>query len=301
MTPALKSALAAVAGDIESTLDGLLPRVTATEGRVVEAMRYASLDGGKRLRPFLVVATAHLFGVAHAHALRTGAAVEMIHCYSLVHDDLPAMDNDDLRRGRPTTHKKFDDPTAILAGDGLLTYAFEVLADPATHPDAAVRCRLVTALAQAAGPAGMVGGQMVDLLTERPGPARDALDVAAITRMHGLKTGCLIGFSCVAGAILGGATAAQQAALAAYARELGLVFQIVDDVLDVTGDPSLMGKSQGKDAAAGKVTFVSLLGLDGARAHADAVAAQALDHLAGFGEAAADLRDVVDYVLTRQN
>lgn len=301
MTPALKAALSDTAAAIEQTLDSLLPIVHETEGRVFDAMRYASLDGGKRLRPFLVDASAALFGVERSHALRVGAAVEMIHCYSLVHDDLPAMDNDDLRRGRPTTHRKFDEPTAILAGDGLLTYAFEVLADPATHPDAGVRCALVTALAKASGPHGMVGGQMVDLLTERAGPARDTLDVAAITRMHGMKTGCLIGFGAIAGAILGKATPAQQKALADYARGLGLVFQIIDDILDVEGDPALTGKSQGKDAAAGKVTFTSLLGLEGARSYAHEIAHQALAPLDIFGDKAALLRDVVHYVLYRSS
>lgn len=301
MTDALKTALAEAAAEIEDTLDALLPQVAETEGRLFDAMRYASLDGGKRLRPFLVLATSALFNVGRDHALRTGAAVEMVHCYSLVHDDLPAMDDDDLRRGRPTTHKKFDEPTAILAGDALLTRAFEVLAAPSTHGDPLVRCQLVTELASAAGPHGMVGGQMVDLLTEREGPARDALDVAAITRMHRMKTGRLIGFSCIAGAILGKAAPQLRQALAGYAHDLGLVFQIVDDVLDVEGDPALMGKTQGKDAAAGKVTFVTLLGMDGARAQAKALASQAIAHLSAFGAEADLLRDVVQYVLERRS
>jgi len=241
-----------------------------------------------------------MFGVGEVSARRTAAAVEMVHSYSLVHDDLPAMDDDDLRRGKPTCHKQFDEPTAILAGDALLTRAFEVLSKEETHADPAVRCHLIRDLAQAAGPHGMVGGQMVDLLTEREGPEKDALDVAAITRMHQMKTGRLISFSCTAGATLGKAAPQLRHALSAYAHDLGLAFQIVDDLLDVEGDPAVMGKSRGKDAAAGKVTFVTLMGLERAREQARLLGEQAIDHLKPFDEEADLLREVVHYVLSRR-
>lgn len=301
MSDALKAALRDRADAVESTLDLLIPEITDPEGRVFEAMRYSVLGGGKRLRPFLVLTTAEMFRVAERSALRTAAAVEMLHCYSLIHDDLPAMDNDDLRRGRPTCHRQFDEATAILAGDALLTRAFEVLTAETTHADPSVRCQLVSELARAAGPHGMVGGQMIDLLTERHGDTRDALDVAAITRMHQMKTGRIIGFSCMAGAILGKAPPQLRQALQAYAHDLGLAFQIVDDLLDVEGDPATMGKSQGKDAASGKVTFVTLLGLDRARDHARILGEQAISHLKVFDGEADLLRDVVQYVLDRKS
>ena len=232
---ALQAALSDTATQVSETLERLLPDISEPEQRVFQAMRYASLGGGKRLRPFLVMTTARLFRVSESAALRVAAAVEMVHCYSLVHDDLPAMDNDDLRRGRPSCHKQFDEATAILAGDALLTRAFEVLANPATHADPQVRCTLVSDLAQAAGAHGMIGGQMIDLLVERQLAPLPAPDVAAITRMHQMKTGRLIGFSCTAGASLGKAPAQLRQALSAYAHDLGLVFQIVDDILDVEG------------------------------------------------------------------
>lgn len=301
MSEALKAALAEKSAGVTEMLAHLLPDVTESESRLFEAMRYSTMNGGKRLRPFLVMATAEMFNVAPSSALRTAAAVEMVHCYSLVHDDLPAMDDDDLRRGKPTCHKQFDDATAILAGDGLLTRAFEVLANPATHSDPAVRCHLVQELAQAAGPHGMVGGQMIDVLTERDGPTREALDVAAITRMHQMKTGRMIAFSCMAGAILGKAPAQLRQALQAYAHDLGLCFQIVDDLLDVEGSAEEMGKTQGKDAAAGKVTFVSLLGLERAREQARLLAEQAVHHLKPFDSEADLLRDVAAYVFDRRS
>src|SRR5215813_8395824 len=202
-------------------LDQLLPPVAGAERRVIDAMRYATMGGGKRIRPYLVIYSALLFDVHSEYALRTAAAIEMLHCYSLVHDDLPAMDNSDLRRGRPTAHKAFDEATAILAGDGLLTMAFEVLSDPRTHPDGQVRADLVLALAKAGGVAGMVGGQMIDLWAEK-----NDLDIGAITRLQRLKTGAIIAFSCEAGGILGHASSAQRHALVSYAHDLGLAFQI---------------------------------------------------------------------------
>lgn len=301
MSLRLQEALRDRTKSVEETLDRLLPAVPDPEGRVFEAMRYSVLDGGKRLRPFLVMCTAEMFKVGSQQAARVAAAVEMVHCYSLIHDDLPAMDNDDLRRGKPTCHVQFDEATAILAGDGLLTRAFEVLAAEPTHADPAVRCALVSELAKAAGPHGMVGGQMIDLLTERRGPEKATLDIAAITRMHQMKTGRIIAFSCIAGAILGKAPALLRQSLFAYAHDLGLAFQIVDDLLDVEGDPAEMGKSQGKDAAAGKVTFVSLLGVERARAQAKLLGEQAVHHLERFDGEADLLRDVVRWVLERNN
>ncbi len=291
----LAEALADLARLMNDELARLLPLPEGTEARLFEAMRYSSLDGGKRLRPFFVLQGARLFNVAGQAALRVAAALEMVHCYSLVHDDLPAMDDDDLRRGRPTTHRRFDEATAILAGDGLLTKAFEVLAGPATHSDPQVRCELVWELAVAAGPAGMVGGQMVDLLAEER-----EMDMIAVTRLQQMKTGRLIGFACEAGAILGKAPYPQRQALKAYAHDLGLAFQIADDLLDVEGDPALVGKGLHKDEAAGKATFVSLLGVDRAHAQAEALAAQAIAHLDVFDDKADLLREAARYVVERK-
>ena len=290
----LAQAMAANAAAVNDTLAHLLPEAEGPERRVHDAMRYGALDGGKRLRPFLVARAAALFRVAPAAALRVGAALEMVHCYSLIHDDLPCMDDDDLRRGRPTCHRRFDEATALLAGDGLLTRAFEVLAAEATHPDPAVRCELVWQLAHAAGAAGMVGGQMVDLQA-----AELAMDVPAITRLQQMKTGRLIGFACEAGAILGKAAAPLRLALRNYAHDLGLAFQIADDLLDVEGDEAQVGKKVGKDAQAGKATFVSLLGAERARAQADMLAEQACRHLDPFGDAAELLRLTARFVVTR--
>ncbi|WP_184432901.1 polyprenyl synthetase family protein [Roseospira goensis] len=283
---------------VGTRLSELLPPPDAPEARVLEAMRYAAMGGGKRLRPFLVVRSAALFNVSPSAALTVAAALEMVHTYSLVHDDLPAMDDDDLRRGRPTCHRQFDEATAILAGDALLTRAFEILADPASHADPAVRCELVRELAEAAGARGMVGGQMVDLMVER-GIGDLSMDVAAITRMHQLKTGRLISFACLAGPIMGKAPARMRACLQAYARDLGLAFQIADDVLDETGSAQDLGKTPGKDAAAGKTTFVTLLGLDGARERARLLSDQAVGHLEVFGPEADLLRAVARYVVER--
>jgi farnesyl diphosphate synthase len=260
--------LDAVAAETEALLDRLLaPAPAAGEmsrpGRLIEAMRYTSLGGGKRFRPFLVVESANLFSVSHGNALMAGAALECVHCYSLVHDDLPAMDNDELRRGQPTAHRKFDEATAILAGDGLLTFAFDILSRQETHPDAAVRVELVNALARAAGAGGMAGGQMLDLAAEgRFGPiSHGAGDVRLLQSM---KTGALLRFACEAGGILGRASATQRQALTRYGAAVGEAFQIADDLLDIEGDPALVGKSTGKDSAAGKATFASVLGIAGA-------------------------------------
>jgi farnesyl diphosphate synthase len=296
MSPELAQAIAADAARIEAALDSLLPLVAGPERRVYEAMRYASLDGGKRLRPFLVLESARLFKVNPDCALRAAAAIEMVHCYSLVHDDLPAMDDDDLRRGRPTVHKAFDEATAILAGDGLLTRAFEVLADPLTHGDPFVRSELVLALARAAGPDGMVGGQMIDLAAEH-----QLSDIGAITRLQRLKTGALIHFSCVAGAIMGHAPSPLRDALAFYAQDFGLAFQMADDLLDVEGSAAVLGKAVGKDAARGKATFVSLLGVERAREQAARLATQAGCHLAPFGTEAVRLVELARWVVERKN
>ncbi len=288
--------MARAASLVESAIDRLLVPTVRPEAPLWDAMRYGSLAGGKRLRPFLVMESSGLFGVADEHALRAGMAVELIHCYSLIHDDLPAMDNSDLRRGRPTVHKKFNDAVAILAGDGLLTLAFEVLADPATHPDPAVRVALVAALAAAAGPAGtgMVGGQMIDLVAETT-----QFDLAEIIRLQEGKTGALIGYSSEAGAILGGAGASERGALRAYARDIGLAFQIADDLLDVEGSAEVVGKPVGADAAAGKATFVSLLGVEGARQEASRLADRAAASLDIFGARADTLKAVARFIVTR--
>lgn len=291
----LGKALGEAAEAINEAIEGLLPKeADGAEARVFEAMRYATLNGGKRLRPFLVLTSARMFSVAESCALRVGAAVELVHSYSLVHDDLPAMDNDDLRRGKPSCHVKFGEATAILAGDALLSLAFEVLVDPATHADPAVRCELASGLGAACGGRGMVGGQMIDLLSEH-----QTLDIGAITRMERLKTGQLISFSCQAGAIMDKAAEPVRHALRAYAHDLGLAFQIIDDLLDAEGEEAVVGKSVGKDAAAGKATFVSVLGVKQARAQAEMLAVQAVQHLDLFEEKADLLRDVARFVVER--
>lgn len=292
----LDAALAATARAVERQISELLPQRVVSHSRLIDAMRYAALGGGKRLRPFLVVQSAGLFGVEESRAMRTAAAIELIHCYSLVHDDLPAMDDDALRRGRATAHIEFDEATAILAGDGLLTVAFEILGDPASHENAEVRAALVLALARAAGMDGMVGGQMIDLAAEGK-----ALDLTQITELQAMKTGALIAVSVDAGAILGQAGQDARAALAAYARDLGLAFQIADDLLDVEGDEAEVGKGVGKDAAAGKATFVSLLGVEGARTRAAELVEAATGHLAMFDARADLLRAVAHFVIARRN
>tara|TARA_R110002110_G_scaffold54129_30_gene155668 strand:+ start:1953 stop:2840 length:888 start_codon:yes stop_codon:yes gene_type:complete len=292
----LKTGLAENAAAVEKTLNELLPAGDAPESRVFDAMRYAIMVGGKRLRPFLVMASANLFDVQKVCALRAAAAIEMVHSYSLVHDDLPAMDDDDLRRGQPSTHRKFDEATAILAGDALLTMAFEILGERETHSDPNVRCKLVTSLAKASGAEGMVGGQMIDLQAEN-----QQLDANGITRLQQLKTGRLIAWSCEAGAILGKADHDCQLALAAYAHDIGLAFQIADDILDIEGDQEALGKTVGKDLEQGKATFVSLLGMDQAKAQANMLSDQAVQHLQRFDERAEPLRAVARFVVERKN
>jgi farnesyl diphosphate synthase len=304
---AFASRLDATANDIEDLLDRLLA-ANAMDGEIsrpaglVEAMRYASLNGGKRFRPFLVVECAALFDVPRQRALMAGAALECVHCYSLVHDDLPAMDDDALRRGRPTAHKAFDEATAILAGDGLLTFAFDILSRPQTHPDAAVRVELVGTLARAAGLGGMVGGQMLDLAAEGRfaggGPQR--LGEQEVRTLQAMKTGALLRFACEAGGILGSATPPQRAALVRYGLAVGQAFQIADDLLDLEGDPALVGKRTGKDAQAGKATIVGILGRAGAKARLGELIAEAAQALAPFGAAAAVLNEGARFVADRQ-
>ncbi len=292
----IHAALAGHAAAVEAALDTLLPLPEGHEARLLHAMRYATLSGGKRLRGFLVMEVSSLFGVAEACAARVAASVEMLHAYSLVHDDLPAMDDDDVRRGQPSTHKKFDEATAILAGDALQALAFELLADSDTHSDPLARCELVAALGTAAGARGMAGGQMIDMATEG-----QVLTAAEVGRLQALKTGRLIQYSAEAGAILGRAAPPLRAHIAAYGRDLGAAFQIADDVLDAVGTTEGIGKTAGKDEAAGKATLVALLGVDRARVQAEALAAQAASHLAAFGESADRLRALAAYVVARQS
>jgi farnesyl diphosphate synthase len=284
------------AAEVERVLDLALPPPNGPEARVAEAMRYAAIGPGKRLRPYLVLSSADLFGVQRSCALRVAAAVEMVHCYSLIHDDLPALDNSDTRRGRPSLHRRFDEATAILAGDALLTLAFELLAEPDTHGDPLVRCELVRVLAAAAGTQGMVGGQMLDIA----GQGKD-LDIGAVTRLQRLKTGELIAYSCEAGAILGHSAETPRKALRAYAHDLGLAFQIADDLIDAEGDAVTVGKPTGQDHAAGKATFVSLLGAERAREQARILADQAIRHLDLFLEKADPLRAVARFVVDRRS
>lgn len=294
---ALKDAMAEVGGAIDALLDELLPLPEGGERPVVEAMRYALFAGGKRFRPFLIVATADLFGVARRSSLRAGAALECIHTYSLIHDDLPAMDDDDLRRGQPTVHKAFDEATAILAGDALLTFAFEILADEETHPDPRVRVRLVEVVARGAGHRGMVGGQMLDLAAEH-----HELDKAEVTRLQRMKTGALIEASVEAGALLGRASPVLVHHLKTYARAVGLAFQIADDLLDRTASAEEVGKATGKDAEAGKATLVDLLGVERALAHAHAMVEQAGEALKVFDEEKTMLlADLARYTVDRRH
>ena len=294
----LATALPQAAAEIEQTLDALLPAAEGAEARLYDAMRYAAMGGGKRMRGFLVMEGARQFGVSRASALRVAGAIELLHAYSLVHDDLPAMDDDDLRRGKPTVHKAFDEATAILAGDALQTQAFQVLADEDTHSDSAVRIELVRCLARAAGARGMCGGQMLDMLAEQAGAQ---LDEPAIGRLQLLKTGRLIEFSAEAGAILGKAPMSQRQALAAYGRDVGAAFQIADDLLDVTASAAETGKRTGKDAEAGKATLVTLLGVERARLQAERLAEQAIRHLDSFGERADLLRALAAYTVQRKS
>ena len=283
-----------VAARIDHAFDLLLPVPDDARARLYEALRHAAIGGGKRLRPLLVEATCDLFNMARESALRVGLAVECIHVYSLIHDDLPAMDDDDMRRGKPTVHKAFDEASAILAGDCLHDVAFEILADEQTHADPFVRIDLVRALALASGPAGMAGGQMMDLEAEK-----SRFDLATVTRLQNLKTGALIAFCVEAAAIMARIPVDARTSLHGYARDIGLAFQIADDLLDVEGDADLAGKALGKDAAAGKETFVSLLGVDRARAQAHMLVDQAKAHLHGYGAEADLLRAIADYIIER--
>jgi farnesyl diphosphate synthase len=297
---------------VAAETEALLARLLASEPvagerarppRLLDAMRYACLNGGKRFRPFLVVASAALFDVPRTRALMAGAALECVHCYSLVHDDLPAMDDDDLRRGQPTAHKKFDEATAILAGDGLLTFAFDILAREDTHSDTGVRLELVMALARAAGLGGMVGGQMLDLAAEGrfDGGKPQKFDEAGVATLQGMKTGALLRFSCDAGAILGKASTAQRKALSQFGSVIGEAFQIADDLLDVEGDAATLGKAAGKDADAGKATLVSIYGVTKAKERLRALVADAENALASFGANADVLKEAAHFVADRKS
>lgn len=292
---ALDQDMAEVAAATEAELDRLLPPVSGPQARLHEAMRYGALGGGKRLRPFLAVATGRLFAAPEAALVRAGAAVELIHCYSLIHDDLPAMDDAALRRGRPSCHRAFDEATAILAGDALHALAFEVLARDDYPGDVGQRAMLVLALARAAGAAGMCGGQMIDLAAER-----QRLSLPEIRVLQRLKTGAIIAFACEVGAILGAAGPAEREALSGYADDLGLAFQITDDLLDLTSDTATLGKDAGRDEAAGKATFVSLLGEAGARDELRRLSDSALRRLDKFGGEASLLRELFDFVINRK-
>lgn len=290
----LHEAIAQVVTDVDDLFDTLLAVPDDPREQLFEAMRHAAIGGGKRLRPLLVVATAGIFNVARDYAIRAGTAVEAIHVYSLVHDDLPCMDDDDMRRGKPTVHKAFDEATAVLAGDSLHALAFEILADPATHPDPFTRGEMIAALAAASGPDGMAGGQMMDLVAEKSN-----FDLPTVTRLQALKTGALIAASVEIGAILGHVAPEGRTHLRGYARDIGLAFQIVDDILDVEGDEALAGKALGKDADAGKATFVSLMGLDRAKQQAEMLVEQSISHLAAYGREADLLRAIARYILER--
>jgi farnesyl diphosphate synthase len=293
--PQLKEAMEEVAAAVNRTIERLLPETDLTEAPLFDAMRHGTLAGGKRLRPFLALHSAFLFNVDSSRARRVAAAVEFVHCYSLIHDDLPAMDDAALRRGQPTVHKKFGEATAILAGDALLTLAFEILSEPETHPDPHVRCELIKCLAKAAGPQGMVGGQMLDLIGED-----SDFDFGTISRLQRMKTGQLMAFAAESGAILGKASEPQRKALRNYAYDLGLAFQVTDDILDVDADPQDTGKDTRKDEAAGKATFVSTMGKQQAAERADMLIQQATGHLWVFEGRADMLKELAQYVLKRR-
>ncbi|MAF98414.1 MAG: farnesyl-diphosphate synthase [Micavibrio sp.] len=296
-SPKLQAALDEIADAVNLTIERLLPESEDAESQLYDAMRHGTLGGGKRLRPFLVMQSAFLFNVPSSRARRVAAALEFVHCYSLIHDDLPAMDDAALRRGQPTVHKQYDEATAILAGDALLTLAFEILAEPETHEDPRVRCHLISALAKASGGHGMVGGQMLDLIAERDDVE---FDVGEVSRLQRMKTGKLMAFACEAGAILGGAGEPQRKALCNYAHDLGLAFQVTDDILDVEADPQDTGKDTNKDEDAGKATFVSTMGKEAAKARADMLVAQANRHLKIFEGRADMLKELAEYVLERR-
>jgi len=304
-TSRFKRHLDQVALDTEKLLERLLAQTPVAgerlrPARLLEAMRYASLGGGKRLRPFLVVETASLFGAPRRQALMVAAALECVHCYSLVHDDLPAMDNDSLRRGRPTVHKAFDEATAILVGDGLLTFAFDILSRPQTHQDPALRVKLISALARAAGIGGMVGGQMLDLAAEGR-YASPKLGFEDIRNLQAMKTGALLLFACSGGAILGKAKVKELAAIERYGAAVGEAFQVADDLLDVEGDAATVGKATGKDMAAHKATFVSLLGVDGAREQLKTLIRKAEKAISPFGKDAEVLKVAANFIANRRS
>lgn len=297
MLGAFEATREAVAEAVERDLERVLPAAgPGPESQLFAAMRYAVLEGGKRLRPFLVCASADIFGVPRERSVRVGTAVELVHCYSLVHDDLPSMDDDRLRRGRPTVHVAFDEATAILAGDALLTLAFEALSREEATPDPMARLELLRGLARAAGPRGMVGGQMIDLWAETR-----ALDEAGIVRLQRMKTGEMIAFAGEAGAILGHGGSEARHALRMYAHDLGLAYQITDDLLDVRGREADLGKTAGKDAVRGKATFVSLLGERAAADRAAMLARQSVAHLEHFGREADALRGLAEFVISRRS
>ncbi|MCK5384878.1 MAG: polyprenyl synthetase family protein [Alphaproteobacteria bacterium] len=293
--PGLQNEMGSVSEAVNKTIGLLLPKTDLAEMRLFEAMRHSTLGGGKRLRPFLVMHSAALFNVDPARARRVSAALEFIHCYSLIHDDLPAMDNAALRRGKPTVHRQFDEATAILAGDALLTLAFEVLSEPETHEDPHVRCELIKTLAVSAGSQGMVGGQMLDLIAEE-----EEFDLGTISRMQRMKTGKLMAFACEAGAILGKTDGPHRKALCNYAFDLGLAFQVTDDILDVEADPQDTGKDTKKDKQAGKATFVSAMGKKQAKERAEMLVEQAIKHLRIFDGREKHLVDLALYVLERR-
>ena len=294
--PGFQKLLQYAAGQVNTTLEALLAVPDGHEGRLYEAMRYTVLGDGKGFRPFLCLAAAQIFDAPEPFAIRVASAIECIHCYSLIHDDLPCMDDDDVRRGKPALHKAFDEATAILAGDALISLAFEILTDEATHDTVSTRLDLVTGLARASGMQGMVGGQMIDMMA-----ARDRLDAGGLTRLQKMKTGALISFAVDAGAVLGGAYANERHALAGFAHDIGLAYQIADDVLDIEGDADILGKSVGKDTAQGKSTFVSLLGVERAREQALKLSYQAVGHLDAFGERADPLREAAAFVIQRRS
>ncbi|MBO7257801.1 MAG: polyprenyl synthetase family protein [Alphaproteobacteria bacterium] len=279
---------------VDAHLNTLLPLPNGKEHRVIEAMRYSLLGGGKALRPFLILTVSNMLGIHKNNALQVACALEMVHTYSLIHDDLPAMDNDTLRRGKPTNHIQFDEATAILAGDALLTKAFEVLSMSQTHPDAAIRCKLISQLAKASGTNGMIGGQMIDLIGEKIPLALDEIE-----RMQALKTGALLRYACTAPAVMAQASGLVFKALETYAGTIGLMFQITDDILDVEGDSAIVGKTLGKDKKAQKSTFVSMLGVDTAKENVKILAQKAENALACFGTEADLLRQTVHFILTR--
>jgi farnesyl diphosphate synthase len=295
-SPPVVEAMNRSAALTNDALGRLLPKREGPQKRVHEAMHYAVFAGGKRFRPFLVLHSAAIFDVDQKKAIRVAAAIEALHSYSLVHDDLPCMDDDDLRRGRPTTHRAYDEATAVLAGDALLTVAFEILSSPETHDSAEIRSRLVLELARAAGSNGMIGGQMIDMQA-----SQTAHDLEAVLMLQRLKTGALIEFCCIAGAILGQAGRDDEERLGLYARDIGLLFQITDDLLDETSTSEKTGKAVGKDRDQGKATVISLLGIDAARKKAKTLAAHAKERLIPYGPAADMLRHTPEFLLHRES